>query len=418
MQAREHQSVAPQAAARNIRFLARTDQGGRPDGTQVMVQDGTAYIGHMFSDGITSIDVRDPRRPAPLAFHANPPNTRSHHIQVHCDILLAANGANVWALAKYNEQKDYFTSSLTQSFKGAAQSFASGLRIYDISNPAELREIAFLEIPGLGVHRIWWVGGRYAYLSAHMEGFTDHIMAAVDVSDPARPTLAGHWWLPGMWQAGGEEPRAPKGKRWAAHHAIVAGNLAYGAWRDGGLTIHDISDPARARLISHVNWCPPFGGGTHTPLPLPGRNLLVVADEATASNCANGIAYTWVLDVRAPENPVTIATLPTPREEDFCAKGGKFGPHNLHENRPGSLQRTDLIFATYHNAGVRVFDIANAFEPKEVAYYVPPPPEKLVDFRSNTAKVIQSCDVFVDVNGVMYVTDTNAGLYILQYKGS
>jgi hypothetical protein len=417
MQAIEQPSVAPQAAAKNIHFLSRSDQGGRPDGTQVMVRKGTAYIGHMFSDGITSIDVRDPRAPKPLAFVANPPNTRSHHIQVHGDILLAANGANVWALAKYNEQKDYFTSSLTQSFQGTAQSFASGLRVYDISNPAELREIAFLEIPGLGVHRVWWVGGRYAYLSAHMEGFTDHIMAAIDVSDPARPTLAGHWWLPGMWQAGGEEPQTPKGKRWAAHHAIIAGNLAYGAWRDGGLTVHDVSDPAHARLISHVNWCPPFGGGTHTPLPLPERNLLVVADEATASNCANGIAYTWILDIRAPENPVTIATLPTPREEDFCAKGGKFGPHNLHENRPGSLQRSDLIFATYHNAGVRVFDIANAFEPKEVAYYVPPPPEKLVDFRPNTAKVIQSCDVFVDVNGVMYVTDTNAGLYILQYEG-
>jgi hypothetical protein len=417
MQATEQQTGAPRAAAKNISFLSRSDQGGRPDGTHVMVHKGFAYVGHMFSDGITAIDVRDPRAPKPVAFVANRPNTRSHHIQVHGDILLAVNGANVWALAKYNEQKDYFTSSLTQSFKGGAQSFASGLRVYDISKPAEPREIAFLEIPGLGLHRIWWVGGRYAYVSAHMEGFTDHIMAAIDLTDPARPRLAGHWWLPGMWQAGGEAPQAPKGKRWAAHHAIVAGNLAYGAWRDGGLTVHDISDPAHARLISHTNWSPPFAGGTHTPLPLPDRNLLVVADEATSNNCANGIAYTWVLDVRAPENPVTIATLPTPREEDFCAKGAKFGPHNLHENRPGSLQRSDLIFATYHNAGLRVFDIGNAFAPKEVAYFVPPPPERLVDFRPNAAKVIQSCDVFVDANGVMYLTDTNAGLYILQYEG-
>ena len=182
--------------------------------------------------------------------------------------------------------------------------------------------------------------------------------------------------------------------------------------------MHDVGDPANARLVSHTNWCPPFAGGTHTPLPLPDRNLLVVADEATANNCANGIPCTWILDVRAPENPVSIATLPTPSEDDFCAKGGKFGPHNLHENRPGSLQRSDLIFATYNNAGVRVFDIANAFQPREVAYYVPPPPEKIVDFRPNTAPVIQSCDVFVDVNGVMYVTDTNAGLYILQYEGT
>jgi hypothetical protein len=31
--------------------------------------------------------------------------------------------------------------------------------------------------------------------------------------------------------------------------------------------------------------------------------------------------------------------------------------------------------------------------------------------------VIQSCDVFADRNAVMYVTDYNAGLYVLQYEG-
>jgi len=402
--------------SRNIGFLARSDQGNRPDGTQVMVWKGHAFIGHMFSDGITVIDVHEPRAPKPVAFIANPPNTRSHHIQVHDGILLAVNGANVWALTKFAEQKDYFTSSLTDSLKDPSRSFASGLRVYDLAQPRAPREIAFLEIPGLGLHRIWWTGGRYAYVSAHMQGFTDHIMAAIDMSEPTRPSLAGHWWLPGMWQAGGETPTW-KGRRYAAHHAIVAGHLAYGAWRDGGLTVHDVSDPARARLLAHVNWSPPFAGGTHTPLPLPGRDLLVVADEATSSNCANGLAFTWVFDVRAAQNPVSIATLPTPREEDFCKKGAKFGPHNLHENRPGSLQSETLIFATYHNAGLRIFDIANPFAPKQVGYYVPPPPERLVDFRPGATKVIQSCDVFVDPDGVMYMTDTNAGLYILQVDG-
>ena len=113
------------------------------------------------------------------------------------------------------------------------------------------------------------------------------------------------------------------------------------------------------KLLSHINWSPPFPGGTHTPLPLPGRNLAVVADEANAENCAKGTFYTFVVDVRAPENPVPIATLPTPRDRDFCAMG-MFGPHNLHENRPGSFRSEDTIFATYNNAGVRVFDIRDA----------------------------------------------------------
>jgi hypothetical protein len=73
-------------------------------------------------------------------------------------------------------------------------------------------------------------------------------------------------------------------------------------------------------------------------------------------------------------NPVSIATLPTPSEADYKAKGGHFGPHNVHENRPGSFVSSKLIFATYQNAGVRVFDISNAFAPKEIGALVPPQP--------------------------------------------
>ena len=40
-------------------------------------------------------------------------------------------------------------------------------------------------MPGFGAHRIWWVGGRYAYVSVHFEGFIDHALAVIDVSDPS-----------------------------------------------------------------------------------------------------------------------------------------------------------------------------------------------------------------------------------------
>jgi hypothetical protein len=177
-----------------------------------------------------------------------------------------------------------------------------------------------------------------------------------------------------------------------------------------------VSDPASPRLLVHRNWSPPFGGGTHTALPLPSRDLLVVADEGIADNCADQVKYTWVFDVREPVNPVSIATLPTPSEVDYCAKGGHFGPHNLHENRPGSFVSDRLIFATYQNAGVRVFDLADPFAPREVGAFVPPAPDRLYDTRPNRPRVIQSCDVFVDRDAVMYVTDYNAGLYVLQYE--
>lgn len=34
--------------SRNMRLIGHSDQGGRPDGVQVMVHRGYAYIGHMF----------------------------------------------------------------------------------------------------------------------------------------------------------------------------------------------------------------------------------------------------------------------------------------------------------------------------------------------------------------------------------
>jgi hypothetical protein len=404
-------------SALRMRFLGHTDQGGRPDGVQVMVANGHAYVGHTFSDGITVIDVADPRAPKPVQFMACPPNTRASHLQVHEGLLLAINAANVWALQQYEKEGDYFGKSLADSFTRRERSFAAGMRVFDLANPAAPREIGFMPVEGIGLHRIWWVGGRYAYASAHLDGFIDHVLVTIDMADPTKPEIVGRWWLPGMHRAGGETPSWGEGKRFALHHMITAGDRGYAAWRDGGLTIMDLADPTAPKLVLHRNWSPPFAGGTHTPLPLPGRGLAVVADESTSNRCAKGLAYTWVLDVRAPENPVTIATMPTPKGEDFCNKGGKFGPHNLHENRPGSLQSETLIFATYHNAGVRAFDISTAHEPKEVGYYVPDAPERLADVRPGAERVVQSCDVFAAADGTLYLTDTNGGLNILAYEG-
>jgi len=68
-------------------------------------------------------------------------------------------------------------------------------------------------------------------------------------------------------------------------------------------------------------------------------------------------------------------------------------------------------------AGIRVTDIRDAYRPEEVAAFVPPEPKTLADRRPNRAKVIQTCDVYVTADGVIYSTDFNGGMYILEYKG-
>jgi hypothetical protein len=407
-------TVPPQGVSRGLRHVSYSDQGGRPDGVQIMVNRRHVYVGHMFNDGVTILDAADPRQLKSVGFYTAGVNTRTHHLQVSGDLLLLANGANIVAMQSYDNLRSYFENTLADSITNPKK-FRSGLSVHDISRPNEMREIGFLEMPGFGVNRLWWTGGRYAYVSAHFDGFTDHILCIVDLNNTTKPEIVSRWWLPGMNRAAGETSSVPAGKRVALHHMITAGTRGYAAWRDGGFTIHDISDPSQPKLLSHINWSPPFPGGTHTPLPLPGRNLAVVVDEANAEQCAKGTFHTFIVDVRAPENPVPIATLPTPRERDFCA-AGVFGPHNVHENRPGSFQSEETIFATYNNAGVRVFDIRDAFAPKEIAYWVPPTPKRLIDPRPNVGLAAKTCDAYVAPDGLMYVSDWNGGMHVLQYE--
>ncbi len=114
---------------------------------------------------------------------------------------------------------------------------------------------------------------------------------------------------------------------------------------------------------------------------------------------------------------MSISTFPVPDERDYVKKGAHFGPHNLHENRPGSFISSSLIFATYQNAGVRAYDISNPYQPKETGALVPAAPEKMMDKRPGRPQVIQSCDVFVDAQGIIYSTDYNGGLSIIEYLG-
>jgi hypothetical protein len=413
---KEDPPVPPEGIGKRIKHISYCDIGGRPDSVQVMLNRKHIYVGHMFSDGVTILDATDPRNLKPVGWFSAGQYTRTHHLQVFDNLLLLANGANIVAMQSYDNQRGYFENTLADSITNRKK-FRSGLSIHDISKPAEMREIAFLEMPGFGINRLWWPGGRYAYVSAHFDGFTDHILCIVDLNDITKPVIVSKWWLPGMNRAAGETLTSPKGKRYALHHMITAGNLGYAAWRDGGLTVHDISDPAKPTLVSRLNWSPPFPGGTHTPLPLPGRKLAVIADEANAEKCAKGMFETFILDMRAPENPVPIATMPQAEDRDYCAAAGTYGPHNLHENRPGAFQSEEVIFATYNNAGVRVFDIKNQFAPKEIGYWVPPMPKKMIDPRPNVTLAAKTCDAYVATDGLMYVSDWNAGMHVLEYQG-
>src|SRR2546423_8652183 len=192
---------------RGLELVGHTGPDGRCDGMEIMRNGDVLYVGHMgdFGVGTSVVDISDVTRPRVVRQIGVPKGTHSHKVQLANGLLLANH-----------EQYPYRV--------GVPES--AGLLVYDLTDPADPRRIGVLAIDGLGVHRIWFAGGRYAYASARETGYRSRILIGVDLADPTRPRLASRWWWPG--QRDGDVERLADDSDVGAHHVIVQGDRAYG----------------------------------------------------------------------------------------------------------------------------------------------------------------------------------------------
>jgi hypothetical protein len=369
------------ASAHGLRLLGQHDLGGRGDGMQVMRRGDALYVGHAGTTGAgTSIlDVSAPDRPELVAQWDAPPNTHTHKVQI-ADGLLLVNHERF----PYRPKKPLGPHS-------------AGVAIYRLDDPYEPKQIGFWESGGKGVHRIVWEGGQFAHMSGVPDGFTDRIWLTIDMTEPEKPVLAARWWWPGQWSAGGETADWPDGHRVAAHHGLVEGRYTYLGYDDANLVVLDTLDPTNPREVSRLRW---GGGATHTCMPLAGRGLLVVTDEQQHDGPHGEERRIHLIDIADPSAPRYLRTLPAPVGA-FDELPQRYGPHNLHENRAGSYRSNRLVFATYFSAGLRVYDLADPENPREVAHWVSDAPAG--------SAVPQANDLFVDEHGLIWVTDRGTG---------
>jgi hypothetical protein len=190
---------------------------------------------------------------------------------------------------------------------------------------------------------------------------------------------------------------------------VIRDNRMFCAWWGGGVSVIDCTDLADMKLLGHINWSPPFIGGTHTAWPLGDRPYLIVTDEARARKKFWESQFMWVVDIRDETNPIPISTF-MPDREKYYDRPGRFGAHNILEHLPAEGPWKDIVFLTYFNAGLRAVDVSDPFDPKEVGHYVPALPAG--------QEAIQSNDVGTDEHGRLYLIDRwGAGMHILEYTG-
>ena len=377
--ARETQDI------RGFKFLARhrlNGFGGLGEGTAIqMTRDGRRILWLAHENGpknFTAVDVSDPRAPQMIVQTDLPqPYMRSNSLEVVGDLMAVA-----YQVKEPGQQP-------------------AGLELFDISVPDNPRSIAFFDASGphsRGVHQLWFCDGEYIHMSAGAPDFQSHrsgddqFYRIIDVRNPTRPEEVGRWWIPGTRVGDSMGPPVqhnPKGAGFRVHNTNVypqRPDRAYLGCVDGGVVILDIADKANPQVVSRWNNSPPYLGFTHTALPLFERELLIVTNETIADASADWPKLVWIVDARCEENLVPISTCPMPPLDDHKRRGGQFGAHNIHENIPTatSFRSERIILGTFFNGGLRAYDIADPYRPREIGHFVPPAPPMPLPARSSS----------------------------------
>jgi hypothetical protein len=394
-----------QEEARHVRLVGHSDLNGWGDAFQIQVRDGLCYVagsGESGHDGLTVLDVSDPSKPRVVHQIADGPEARTHKVLLIDEQVLITNS-------------EIRGDRPTADVRG-------GLRIFDISNPAEPKFVRYIDIESKGIHRpIYDRRRNLLYSSGFREGYEGKILLVHDMADPWKPELIGMGWAPGQHVAAGEEPSwdaAKIGMGCWLHEANPWGDyLTCGFWH-GGVALFDLSDPTDPRFVWRQSPHETHGwpGAYHSFLVPEGSQFGIAATETISSDCAHPPAFVTFYDMRNPDVPLPISTFMPhdidpismrPVDPRWCATGTRYGAHNLWLD----MRADDLLYVVWFAGGLRIIDWSNPFKPEEVGHYLPAGTPEFPCPQSN--------DVFVDrQTGLIYISDrTGLGLHILEFTG-
>lgn len=412
----------------NVELLAYHDLDGR-SGFKLALQevDGRffLYVAGFWHSGWSILDVTDPEHPELVRFLDGPLKTWTLQVQV-------ADGTMITALE--HPPRGVTIGDPNANPNAEPQ---DGFLIWDVRAPDRPQLLGQWVSGATGTHRNFYNGGRYVYATTTMQGFEGHILAIVDIGDPEHPQTVSTWWHPGQNKVAGEtytpedQRRLTTGRPYAGTHALSLhgaayphGDRAYCPWMRGGMVILDIADKAHPTHISTLSVSPPLGSSiaVHSAVPLAGRDVVVINSEALRENCDEPTSYVATVDVSDETDPIMMAIFPKPRPPrgydapSFCAKGGRFGPHNQHQQQGmACLAPNDgLVYLTYFNAGLQIFDVRDPRDPHIVGYYIAGDPKERLGPVPSTL-VHQAQDVLVDRRGVIYMSEGNSGIFILAH---
>ena len=401
------QPAAPGHTSDGIEPVGYHDLDGRPAFKLALQTTGDRwylFATHFWESRLSILDVTDPAALRVVASLEGPEHSATWQVQV-------ADGLMVQGLEHRPE-----------AWGGDPDHPGDeGIRLWDVADPTSPTLLGHWRTGAHGVHRSHYDGGRYVHVAASKPGYEGNIYVVLDIADPRQPVEVGRWFLPEQYVAGGTSPAT----RISLHGPpYVVGDRAYLSYGAAGVVILDVSDVTAPVLVSRLDIGAAFSSriAMHTVVPLLDRSLLLVNTEAIAELSEEAYNFAGVVDIQDEREPRLISLMPVPvpgpeaAYPNFNRRGGRFGPHNQHHPQAADLFHSDhLVFMTWFNAGVRVFDISDPYLPREVAWFLPDDPTERRGLLPKTL-VTQSEDILVDARGNIFFTDKNHGLHVVRMR--
>src|SRR5437762_4211769 len=335
--------------------------------------------------GVPVVDLTDPTNPTPTGY------------------LTTTSMLDPWESLKVNERRQLLAADNGHNGGGGPE-----VDIYDVSAdcrfPQLLASVAVGTAGGGGIvspvigHEGAWAPDGLTYYGGDLRTNGGQYYA-VDTTNPRAPKLITTWH-PGVSNVHGLSITDDGNRGYFVALGTsggIAGLTNPAIPADNGLLIYDTSQ-IQARvpnpqvpLISKLLWKDGSGAQHTIPVKIGGKPYVIFIDEAGSGGlsslaqatgaCAAGFTpfpMARIIDISDETNPAIVSRLmleihavkscPMVLPDIVGLSTFTYGSHYCSVD---NKQNATTLVCGYFNAGIRVFDIRDPLQPKEIAYYNP-----------------------------------------------
>jgi hypothetical protein len=344
-----------------------------------------AYIGHRSTSHIAIVDVSNPAQPVLVGeLPIVPPSGRPVELRAVPDL-------NLLVVLNFSPGPTILTYD-----------------VRDCRNPQPLGTLSLPAAP----HEffLWRDPAQPARLLLYAATF-NHLrpdLYVIDLSDPVAPQQIATWTA------------ADEGATGTLHSLSLSrdGRRAYLAMWEGGFLVADTSELTDPReipdpqihLVSDVaRFAPAPGQNVHSAVLLSDPRYVLLTQEVYLCPFAG----LFIADISNEARPQIVSQFELPENAPGCdalpQADAVFTAHN-------PLVVGNLVFVTWYGGGLQALDVSDPTRPRRVGLFVPRGEGAAAQSYIGTYPV-QTWSYPILREGLLYVSDIQSGLYILEYTG-